>query len=636
MPIRTPDPMDDLKDRKREIDTARPSKAATDPQELAEREEAAVRYAGENEAHFVAYCEDCVATSVRATAPQRQIWDLCWRVFNEEEPASYANKAAWQSRILVSKPFPSVMYGAASVKKAFTPDFLSIQDEQNKPAADFWKRQMDAEFMPGRANFVGRYVDALTMALAVGVSMEVIPQYLPGRGLFFDLGEPWKFHRDPDGPPNDPQGGMYWIHEEWLDYWVLRQGEKKKRYQNVARAVAVDASADGNDPFMTREAIARRKRQIYERGKYRKMVQTREFWGTVLSPGGELLLENGTYTVAGGRVIAPPRTVRYQTLRWPGVHFSPLPNILSSGGRGLLQGVTRIWESMNNLMALFEDALKWVVNPPKEINVDALKDPNDVESCPGKDYLVHETVNGQQAIRVTQQRDPSSSAMGAGQFFSQMFDEGSMVSSAVQGLPGYRAEVTARESAQQLSQSQSVYSLMGHHLEQGAIRIAAAAKDVVETYASYADLKRYHTDEQLAAWGIFFDGGNPTTSRNELPRLSGQFSISGIQALMKDAEVLDWLTKVAIPLANTPRFAPYIRPRKVLASFEKRSGLKDEDLFLIDEEHGAAIEQAEQAEYETGKHIQNQSREMTLNAQQADLLQRLQAAGAGPAQGEPV
>jgi len=635
MAIETRTPEDELHESHRKIMT-RDLHLGMDEQELGEREAAARAYAGEDEKHFVTFAQDCIDTSTDATRDIREMWDLCWKVYNEDEPASYANKEAWQSRLIVPKPYMAVQYGAAAVKKAFSPDFLSIEDETNPVAADFWKAHMTAELGEARGKFVGAYIDALIMALAIGVSQEIIPVYYPGRGLVFELVDAWKIHRDPDAPPRDPQGGMYWIHQEWIDFYVLQEGEKKGRYEGVDRSICIQNESGLNDAFLSKEAIEARKRQLYKRSKFRKLVLTSEFWGTVLDSKGNLLLPSATFTMAGGRVIAKPRRAPYQNLRWPGINFSPMPSILTNGGRGLLQGVTRVWESMNNLMCLYEDALIWVVNPPKEINVDMLVDPDDVECWPGKEYLTRDSMHGNQAIRATQQRDPSSSAMAAGQFLDQMFQGGSAVNDTIQGLPGYRAEVTARERSQNLQQTMGIYALMGYNLELGAIAAAAAARDVVETFAGWADLQRIHGEEKLQKWGIFFDGGNPRTSRTELPRLSGRFSISGIQALMKDAEVLDHIVKTVIPLANTPRFAPYVRPRHVLKSFEKRSGLKDEDLFVTDDDTGAAIEQAEWGEYKQGKHVAQAGQQMALQEQMQKLTANLPVPGTTVTQGEPA
>jgi hypothetical protein len=69
------DPRKSVKERMGEITRQEPE---MDAQELAEREEAAKAYAGENEKHFVEYLEDCVTTSMNANEEVREVQDECW------------------------------------------------------------------------------------------------------------------------------------------------------------------------------------------------------------------------------------------------------------------------------------------------------------------------------------------------------------------------------------------------------------------------------------------------------------------------------------------------------------------------------------------------------------------------------
>ena len=81
------DPRKSVKEHIGEITRQEPD---MDAKELAEREEAAKAYAGENEKHFVDYLEDCVTTSMNANEEVREVQDECWDLWNEKEPANYA------------------------------------------------------------------------------------------------------------------------------------------------------------------------------------------------------------------------------------------------------------------------------------------------------------------------------------------------------------------------------------------------------------------------------------------------------------------------------------------------------------------------------------------------------------------
>jgi hypothetical protein len=619
------DPTIELLNRKREIERQEAqalSGSAIDDKELAEREEAAKAYAGENEAHFVTYLQDCIKTSVAAHEDLRQVQAHCYQVYKENEPVNYQRKEAWQSRIVVPKPFGTVQYGASAVKRAFTPKFLSVTNALDKKAGEFWQKAIEIQLNEQHAKFVLRFTDATTMGLAVGVSLEMIPRWVPGKGMEFVLVEPWKIHRDPDAPARDPQGGMYWIHQEWLDYFVLKEGENRGKYFNVARAKDTD-SEDPQNEWMTKEAIAARKDMIWKRSDFRPMILTSEFWGIVLSPKGEMLLPNAAYTVAGGRVIEKPRACPYQYLRWPGIAFSPMPDLLKFAGRGLLEGVLTLWESMCNIMCLHEDNLKWVVNPMTEINVDGLVDPLDAAGWPGKEYLVRDTVSGQQVVRTVNRRGVTNEVLANMQYADQNFQRGTFVTDAVQGLPGYRKDMTYREAAMNLDQALGVYSLMGENIEEGAIWGIMAAAEFIKRYAAYADYVAMFGEERAKECGISpeQDPEKPGVV-NGVPEISGSFHVSGIQALMKENETLTNLKNVVIPLANHPRFGPYIKPYKILKSLETRTNLTDEGVFATEEE-AAMIEAQEYEELARQKRAAIEQQDIANAHAAADLATKV-------------
>jgi hypothetical protein len=582
MPIAIQDPRDELRNRAREMATADPYALPMDEKETAEREEAAQAYFGENEKHYVDYCQACVKESNDASDDIRKAQDECWRAYNELEPKSYQNKEFWQSRIVVPKPFQTVQFGAASVKKAFSPNYLSISKSLDKLTGSFWQKVLDDLFSVDKGKFVSRFGDANIMGFAVGQTMEIIPRWLPGRGLHFSLVEPWKIHRDPDAMSREPQSGMYWIHEEWLDYHVLLDGQKRGRYFDVARAKNVSDSGGIDDPLMTKEAIAERRKMVVSRSPYRAMILTREFWGMVLDPKGNILLPSATFTVAGGRVIQLPTAVTTRR-RWPGTSFSPLPNLLRFGGRGLLEGVVRLWDAINEIMCLHMDALKWVTSPSKEINVDALLDPEDVDDTPGKRWLTRDTANGQQVLREHERRGRTNEILANQQYLDQNFQRGAFVTDAVQGLPGYRKDMTFREASMNLDQAMGVFGLMGESLEEGAVDITDLSIDVIFNNIGYADLKEIFSEEELKLYGI---QANPNASRGVVgvPEFSGRCHISGMQSLMRDAEALKTLREVVIPMAESPRFGKYIKPYGVIKAIESRVNLTDEGIFVGDEE----------------------------------------------------
>ena len=133
-------PTREIQDRIRQLAKENQATIDMDEQELNEREIAAGRYAGENEGHFVDYAEDCRRTSVGAMTDIRRIQSECWDVYNEEPPPNYADKEDWQSKVIIPKPFGAVQFAMGVVRKAFSAEFLSVENEQNQEVADFWEK----------------------------------------------------------------------------------------------------------------------------------------------------------------------------------------------------------------------------------------------------------------------------------------------------------------------------------------------------------------------------------------------------------------------------------------------------------------------------------------------------------------
>ena len=134
------DPTKAIQDRLRELARRPEVPTIDDEQELDEREEAARRYAGESEQHFVDFAEDCRKTSVNAMTNIRAMQKECWSVYNEEPAPNYANKEEWQSKVIIPKPFGAVQFAMGVVRKAFSAEFLSVENENNPDVAEFWEK----------------------------------------------------------------------------------------------------------------------------------------------------------------------------------------------------------------------------------------------------------------------------------------------------------------------------------------------------------------------------------------------------------------------------------------------------------------------------------------------------------------
>jgi hypothetical protein len=599
-----------------------------DPQEDQERLDATVAYLGEDEQHFVSYVEEFVRTSAQANYDIRATQQECWAVYQEDPPPNYAAKEDWQSRVIIPKPHGAVQFGMAAVKQAFSTDFLSATDDRNPKLAEFWRRLLEVQFNRHHANFARRFTRAAGMGFAVGQSFEFIPLWRPGRGLDFSLVEPWKIHRDPDALSEEPQSGMAWVHEEWVDVWQLREGERQGRYVHTDDLQTVSDENNPQNWQMDRQRTAELRRQLWTRNPYRQATLTREFYGTMLSKRGELLHPNLTFTTAGNRVIGLPRPTPYATLRWPGMSFSPLPNFLRFEGRSLLQSVRSLWYFMCNLQALHNDYLNWQVNPMREVNQQALVDQNDLDVYPGKLWLTRNTVSGQQVVRTVDHRFTTNEVLANKQSADQDFQRGTFITDPIQGLPGFRQQITARESAQNLQQSLTVFSIIGENLDAGALEIARAAMETIMLNITREELLDIFALEELVDYfgdrgdglpTIFVDDPAVSMTGVQLPALRGTFHISGLQSLLKDFETIGAIRDILLPLSQNEMFQPYIKPHKLIKAVEVRSGLQDEDIVV----------EADEAEeiFRRGQESQAQLAQMQQQAVERQLAledQRLQ------------
>lgn len=592
--------------------------AEMDSKELAEREAAVKAYVQEDEQHYCRFLDDCVKTSVDSMREIRKQQEECWRVYNEEEPRNYSFKELWQSKITYPKPFKLVQFGMSIVRKAFDVDFLSIENEIDEEAAKFWEELMTVMLSRNYANFPIQFVDAVGMSLAVGQSMEMIPVWHNGKGLRYILVEPWKVHRDPDAVSRQPQSGMYWIHSEYMPYHVLKDWEKDGRFKNI-----INIGPQGNylDPNLQPEELARRKGMVYSKSAYQKSLQVFEFWGTVLSPEGETLLPNATFTGAGGRIIGEPKASPYPTLRWPGIGFSALPHMLRFDGRGLIHGIRSLWYLMCNMMSLHADHLNWAVNPMLEVDISSLVDQSDTDVYPGKTFPTYGSQQGQQVVRAVDLKSQVSEMIAMLNFYDMRHQDGGLMDYSAMGAPGYRAEVTAREAAQNLDQSMTVVGSMGKNLEDGALNAIMAGAETVAINITYEELAILMGREVADQYRVGVSDEFPTGL--DLPKLTtGRFHVAGITALMKEQEKLSIMEKLIMPLFDPNGlgqiFSPYLKPGGYLNELVRLARLTDSK-FSVAPEKAVEIDQMQQDQQDTKIAAMKQQQQAEAQAVAAEV-----------------
>jgi len=301
-----------------------------------------------------------------------------------------------------------------------------------------------------------------------------------------------------------------------------------------------------------------------------------------------MLLPSSTFTFANDAVIESPRVTPYDTLRWPGISFSPIPDFLAYEGRGLLHGIRSLWAFICSVLCLYNDNLNWVVNPMTEVELTALVDQDDIDTYPGKTYLTRGSMQGHQVVRTVERKAKTSDVLSVVKYYEELFDGGTFVTHALKGQVEKR-EITAREAAQHLEQSMGVFGLIGENIEHGAIQSIKAGMETVVINAGFEDISVIFGEETSQN---FVDESSDTGIR--LPKLNGGFHVSGLSAILKDNETMRNIRETILPLMEEGHpVAKYLLPYRVLRSIEERINLRDEGI-VVDEDKAREIDAQEQ------------------------------------------
>ena len=281
--------------------------------------------------------------------------------------------------------------------------------------------------------------------------------------------------------------------------------------------------------------------------------------------------------MVGDRVIRLPRKSPYQSLRWPGVGFSPLPHLLRFDGRSLLKGIKSLWYMMCNLFSLYVDNYNWIVYPSSEIDISNLVDTDDIDDFPGKPWLVKATQQGQQVVRMIDRKSATGDTLASLNFTDQRFQEGVMINYAAQGLPGYRPGGDRHRECQQPG---TVSDGHGSHGREPGRRSPERHHRRLGDGGAQHDPQGAGRTLWARRWRSRYAAGTPTGLK--LPHLTtGSFSVSGAAALMRNSEVIQGISNLILPLLKEGNiFIPYIKPYALLKSLILRLNLEDEKIIV--------------------------------------------------------
>ena len=573
-----------------------------DDQELFEREEAAVALGVEDPNVVIDFTHDCYKLSEGSTKEIRYLWDELYKGYRAQ--MDYAEKQDWQARMTTGDLNSTVKQGVAVIRKALRqPDWYSIEGvgEEDKAIAGFLREALDIFLNPQHARFNSNFCDATELGFAIGQSHEIIPRWIPGKGLSYTLVPPWQIRRDPDASSRDPWSGDFWIHEEWIDLWKIKElGKGNTRYVRLDEVTANETSWGQETP----EKRARRKSQYYQRTPFRHATHVTEHWGILLDKKGDLLLDNSRWTIAGDVLIRNPEANPFVTMRWPGISFTPLPDLFNFEGHGIIETSLLLWLNTCNLMSLHIDDLSWRVNKMRELNRFDLEDPTDTSFFPGKSVYRSTTAPaGQPVVKEIYTNPTTNETLATLQHWDQRRENSSFVNQFVAGQRGTRTQITKGEVDLKTSQSMTIFDSIGEDVEDGAVNVLKGTIEVlILNWSEKSDpsVLRIMPNNPFA---VQFAMMTPE-QRKEILKANCDIKILGISAQIKNSELLprlQWLMKQA----ESSAFAKYMKPYKLLKQGVNVLGFYEPDFIATDSEAQAVdkywetiaqIEQQMQAE----------------------------------------
>lgn len=554
-----------------------------DEQELGERAEAADRYGQEDPSLFIDYAEDCIKISEDTNREVRYLWDQCLNAYKAK--IDYSEKESWQAQIITGDMNATVKQGMAVIRKALRqPDWYSIegQGQEDKKWAVFFREALDFWLNPQHARFNACFSRASELAFAIGQSHEIIPMWVPGRGLVFTLVPPWQIFRDPDATPQDPWSGDFWVHVEWLDLWKVKAlGNGNSRYVRLDEVTTNEGSWGQETP----EKRARRKGQYYQRSSFRHAVKVIEHWGVILDKHGELLLDNARFTVAGHVLIRNPEPNPFVTLKWPGVSFSPLPDLFSFEGHGVIETSRLLWLNTCNLISMHLDDLSWRVNKLREVDRFDLEDPTDTAMHPGKTVFRArdaKTPPGQSVLKEVYSTQSTNETLGTLQHLDQRRENSSFVNQFVAGQRGTRTQITRGEVEIKTGQSMTIFDSIGEDIEDGAVHNLRAALEILIlnwSEMSNPTVRRVMQDNLTAKE---FSEMTPK-ARRELLRANCDIKIMGISAQIKNSELIPRY-QALLKQAESQVLSKYFKPYQLLKHEVNSFGFYEPDFIVTDDE----------------------------------------------------
>lgn len=219
------------------------------------------------------------------------------------------------------------------------------------------------------------------------------------------------------------------------------------------------------------------------KNKYRREVVLHTYWGSVTDEKGKIIVKDGYFIVANQKyLLLKPSPSPYWLRKHPYVFISPLKVLFQCIGAGMIDGIRPILNALDNIINIAGDKALFALLAPSEVNVEALKDPQQAEGglTPGKMFKTKGPLG--QAFHQQQGGDIPPGAFSLAEFFKNSVQNYTGWTEFIQGMQG-RRDVTATEVNRKTEASSLAFENIASSIEKsGVIESVEVARDLTVQY----------------------------------------------------------------------------------------------------------------------------------------------------------
>jgi hypothetical protein len=215
------------------------------------------------------------------------------------------------------------------------------------------------------------------------------------------------------------------------------------------------------------------------KNKYRREVVLHTYWGSVTDEKGKIVVKDGYFIVANQKyLLLKPAPSPYWLRKHPYVFINPLKVLFQCIGAGMIDGIRPIINALDNIVNIMGDKALFALLAPSEVNVDALKDPQQAEGglTPGKMFKTKGPLG--QAFHQQQGGDIPQGGFSFAEFLKNSVQNYTGWTEFIQGMQG-RRDVTATEVNRKTEASSLAFENIASSIEKsGVIESVEVSRDM--------------------------------------------------------------------------------------------------------------------------------------------------------------